>query len=80
MTRLEHLQSAKSLSDLAKLLNYTPKGLAYVLYKTSVEARYSTFKIPKSGGGVRTIQAPEKQLKLLQRRLADLLGSGPINF
>ena len=55
MTRLEHLQSAKSLSDLAKLLNYTPKGLAYVLYKTSVEARYSTFKIPKSGGGVRTL-------------------------
>lgn len=74
MTRLERLQETKSLSDLAKLLNYTPKGLAYVLYKTPTESRYHTFDIPKSRGGVRTIQAPEPHLKLLQRRLADLLG------
>lgn len=73
MTRLERLQAANSLSDLAKLLNYTPRGLAFVLYKTSAESRYSTFDIAKSGGGVRTIQAPNNQLKLLQSRLADLL-------
>lgn len=73
MTRLERLQAAKSLSDLAKILNYTPRGLAYVLYKTSAETRYRTFDIPKSGGGVRTIQAPKPQLKLVQSRLTDLL-------
>jgi RNA-directed DNA polymerase len=73
MNRLERLQAASSLSDLAKLLNYTPTGLAYVLYKTPKETLYRTFEIPKSGGGVRTIQAPKPQLKLVQGRLADLL-------
>lgn len=73
MTRLERLHAAKSLSDLAKILNYTPEGLAFVIYKKPKEARYSTFDVRKSSGGVRTIEAPEPQLKLLQSRLADLL-------
>ncbi len=75
MTRLERLQEAKSLSDLAKLLNYTPRGLAYVLYKTSEESRYRKFDIPKASGGFRTIHAPKRELKLLQSRLADLLSN-----
>ncbi len=73
MTRLERLRAAKSLSDLAKLLNYTPKGLAFILYKTSAATRYRTFDILKSRGGVRTIEMPEPQLKLVQTRLAGLL-------
>jgi RNA-directed DNA polymerase len=73
LTNPERLRAAKSLSDLAILLNFTPKGLGYVLYKTPANARYRIFDIPKSGGGVRTIQAPQPQLRLLQSRLADVL-------
>ena len=72
-TWLERLQEAKSLEDLAGLLNFTPSGLAYVLYKTNPSERYRTFEIPKAAGGTRTIQTPNKRLKLAQRRLADLL-------
>ena len=35
--------------------------------------KYQTFTIPKKSGGVRTISAPRPELKLLQRRLSDLL-------
>jgi retron-type reverse transcriptase len=73
MTKLERLRAAKSLSDLAKLVHFTPTGLAYVLYKMPAEMRYRVFEIPKSGGGVRTIHAPQPHLKLLQTGLADLL-------
>jgi RNA-directed DNA polymerase len=73
LTALERLQQATSLEDLAFLLNYTPKGLAFVLYKIDRHRKYRTFEIPKAGGGKRKIQAPDDQLKLLQRRLADLL-------
>ena len=36
-------------------------------------SNYHTFTIPKRSGGTRSIAAPKKGLKLLQRRLADLL-------
>jgi RNA-directed DNA polymerase len=35
--------------------------------------KYSTFGIPKRGGGKRTIKAPANQLKLLQQKLSVLL-------
>lgn len=70
---LEKLQKAQSLTDLAKLLGFTPKGVSYVLYKKDVVKKYRSFDIPKKSGGVRTIHAPEPQLALLQTRLAELL-------
>lgn len=73
MSSLEKLQKAKSLTDLAKLLGFTPKGVSYVLYKMDAAKKYRSFDIPKKSGGVRTIHAPEPQLALLQTRLAELL-------
>lgn len=70
---LEKLQKAQSLTDLAKLLGFTPKGVSYVLYKMDAVKKYRSFDIPKKSGGVRTIHAPEPQLALLQTRLAELL-------
>jgi RNA-directed DNA polymerase len=67
------LKDAQSLSDLAPLLDFTPSGLAYVLYKTAPEKKYISFQIPKKSGGTRLIQAPQGALKVLQRNLADLL-------
>lgn len=73
MGPLEGLKKAQGLTDLAKLLGFTPKGVSYVLYKMDVSRRYRTFDVPKKSGGFRTIHAPEPQLALLQRRLAKLL-------
>jgi len=73
LTKFDRLRAAKSLVDLAPLLGFTPSGLAYVLYKVKPETLYTTFQIPKKRGGVRQIHAPKPMLKLLQRRLADLL-------
>jgi len=47
--------------------------LAYLLYQLPDALKYKTFTIPKRSGGKRTISAPDKRLKLVQRRLAELL-------
>ncbi|MDH2347259.1 retron Ec67 family RNA-directed DNA polymerase/endonuclease [Bradyrhizobium sp. SSUT77] len=73
MSSLARLKAAKSLDDVAQLLGYQPKGLAYILYKISDTAKYSEFEIPKRAGGVRRIKAPAPKLKALQRRLANFL-------
>ena len=73
MVKLTSLKAAASLRDLAKLLDYRPKTVSYILYKKPVASRYTTFQIPKRNGGYRTIKAPVKTLKVLQRNLSDLL-------
>ena len=70
---LEKLQSTKNRSDLATLLGYRPNTLSFILYKIPDSCKYTEFTIPKSAGGSRKIKAPISRLKLLQRRLADLL-------
>jgi RNA-directed DNA polymerase len=73
MSKLAKLKAAQSLSDVATLLDFEPKGLSYILYKIPPATKYTTFEIPKRNGGTRTIHAPVGSLKLLQRRLSDLL-------
>lgn len=73
MSKLERLKKTKSLSDLAKLLGFTPKGLSYVVHQIPDAKKYRVFDIPKKTGGTRTIKAPVEQLSLLQSRLAELL-------
>lgn len=73
MSLLEKVRRAKSLSDLAKLLGFTPKGLSFVLYKIKSAEKYRSFDIQKKSGGFRTIHAPTPQLALLQSRLAETL-------
>lgn len=73
MSRLATLKAATSLSDVAKLLSFKPKAVSHILYKQPAGTKYKTFQIPKRTGGQRTIKAPVDSLKLLQRRLSDLL-------
>lgn len=73
MSQLTALRTAKSLTDVARLLNFKPSALSYVLYKMPNAEKYRSFDIAKRYGGTRTICAPEKRLKLLQRRLSDML-------
>ena len=73
MSRLATLKAAASLSDVAKLLDLKPKTVSYILYKQPAAMKYKTFQIPKRNGGQRTIKAPVDALKVLQRKLSDLL-------
>ena len=73
MSRLTRLKATTSRRDLARLLDYRPKTVSYILYKQPVASRYTTFQIPKRNGGSRTIKAPINKLKVLQRKLSDLL-------
>ena len=73
MSKLEQLQGAKRLNDLAHLLGYSPSALGYILYKLNDEEKYRCFTIPKKSGGVRKICAPHPHLSLLQNRLRKLL-------
>jgi RNA-directed DNA polymerase len=71
MSQLQALRAATSLHDVANLLQFKPSALAYVVHKNPT--RYTSFTIPKKGGGTRLIQAPTPELKLLQKHLSDLL-------
>src|SRR5436853_226900 len=73
MSKLNSLKSTAALSDLAKLLEFRPSALAYILFKRAATAKYKTFEIPKRNGGTRTIKAPMDRLKLLQQKLSILL-------
>jgi len=73
MSSIEKLQKATSLSEFAALVGYKPKALSYILYGMPDQDKYREFQIPKRNGGQRVIKAPEKRLKRLQRRLADIL-------
>ena len=73
MSKLTTLKATASLSDVAKLLGFKPKAVSYILYKQPATKKYKTFQIPKRNGGQRTIKAPVDALKVLQRKLSDLL-------
>ena len=59
--------------DLAVLLGVSYKNLNYLLYGLGVETQYNVFSIPKKNGGERTIAAPKKILKKIQKNLMKLL-------
>jgi RNA-directed DNA polymerase len=73
ITKLASLRQVVDLSGLAHLLGYTPKTLAYILYRIPPAARYKTFDVAKKSGGPRLISAPCEHLMQLQRALAALL-------
>lgn len=73
MNRLRKLKSATSLHDLADVLGYQAKGLAYIIHGISDSKKYKDFQIRKRSGGYRTISAPIPELKKLQKSVAHLL-------
>ena len=75
MDYLKELHKARTLRDVALILGVQPKTVSYVLYKLPEAQKYHSFEISKRSGGVREINAPEPRLKMLQRRLANVLYS-----
>lgn len=72
MSRLEELKTATTRHDVADILGFKPKALAYILFHKK-SSNYKQFEIPKRKGGNRLISAPNPELKKLQKRLSKLL-------
>lgn len=72
---LNELKAAKTKGELAKILNVKLVFLTNVLYRLGVDNQYSTFFIPKKGGGERIINTPSRKLKDLQKKIASVLTS-----
>lgn len=73
MSKLAALKAAKSTIDFSHLLGYSASSLTSIIYATPEELKYISFDIPKRNGELRSISAPTEKLKLLQRKLANLL-------
>ena len=73
MSTLQALKAAVERRDLADLLGVKPGMLTYAIYITPEIDRYTRSTIQKRHGGDREICAPNKDLKLIQRRLSTLL-------
>ncbi len=61
--------------DVADLLEVSYGRLKYHISKLSEDRRYRNFTIPKKSGQSRTISAPRTPLKILQRKLSQVLYS-----
>jgi len=69
----EKFYSLNSRHDVADLLNISEKRLRYILYGKRPENLYYTFNINKKNGTHRSICAPTKELKQLQKKLSYVL-------
>jgi RNA-directed DNA polymerase len=67
--------SLKTPRDIAKLLEVSYDQLVFHLYRVPKSQKYIEFLIPKKSGYPRTITAPATALKILQRKLSQVLYS-----
>lgn len=70
MCRFNEISSRNQLADC---LGVPRSKLAYLLFIKKTENLYTTFEIPKKSGGSREINAPQAELKNVQRKLSDAL-------
>ena len=63
----------ESRRDLAEAIGVPLKSLSYVLFVKGTENCYSSFNIQKKTGGTRQINAPNSELKKIQKKLAKTL-------
>ncbi|MFN6525611.1 reverse transcriptase domain-containing protein [Nostoc sp. ChiSLP03a] len=69
----ESFYQLKTRKDIAKLLEISDYRLRYHLYIYPRDKAYTTFQIPKKTGGYRTISVPQSCLKIIQRKLNQVL-------
>lgn len=69
----EKFKNLRTRSDIASILGMSDKSLRFFLYGRNADKVYHEFAISKKNGGVRKINAPDKSLKMIQRKLADIL-------
>ncbi len=69
----ERFFNLKTPRDLVQLLDVPYNRLVWHIYKSPIPRRYATFEIPKKSGGTRRIVAPATALKLIQKKLNNVL-------
>lgn len=70
---MEEIKEIRTRNELADYIGVPRKKLSYILYVKKIENLYESFKIPKKNGGFRQIHAPKKDLKQIQKSLAEAL-------
>lgn len=70
---MSYLKNIVSKEELAFQIDVPLRKLTYILYVEGVDSYYKTFEIPKKNGEPRIINAPRKELKDIQRKIADRL-------
>lgn len=70
---LERFQSLNTSRDVAGLLEVNFSQLTYYLYRRPIISNYKVFRIIKKTGGERIIYAPISPIKILQRKLNNIL-------
>lgn len=73
MKNLENLKNCENARDLATLLDIPYKRFSIILYRGHISSKYSSFEIKKKDQSLRKIHAPYEYLKILQKKLANLL-------
>ncbi|MBJ9949529.1 RNA-directed DNA polymerase [Acinetobacter bereziniae] len=73
MKNLENLKNCENARDLATLLDIPYKRFSIILYRHHISSKYSSFEIKKKDQSLRKIHAPYEYLKILQKKLANLL-------
>jgi RNA-directed DNA polymerase len=63
----------KTPQDIADLLEIDLYRLYYHIYRVDDSLRYTVFQVPKKRGGTRTISTPATALKIIQRKLNQIL-------
>ena len=69
----ERFFALRTRRDVAELLEIDESRLIYHLHIAPPSKRYTTFEIPKKSHGVRRISAPVTALKIIQRKLNQVL-------
>lgn len=69
----EKFFALKKPEDIAELLEVSYKDFVYWIYRTPERYRYISFTIPKKHGTPRYIDAPNKNIKILQQKLNYIL-------
>jgi RNA-directed DNA polymerase len=69
----QHFLDLKEPKDIAELLEVSYGRLKYHIRREQEDKRYIDFSIPKKSGKLRIISAPCTSLKILQRKLSQVL-------
>ena len=70
---MSYLKNIISREELAFQIDVPLRKLTYILYVQGVNNYYKSFEIPKKNGKPRIINSPQKELKDIQRKLAEKL-------
>ena len=66
---MDKFNEIRTRNELADFIEVPRKKLTYVLYVKKTENLYKSFDIPKKNGGFRQINAPQNDLKQIQKKL-----------